>query len=329
MDLKKFKLNLENILGKKLDKLNKDFISYKFELDKAKNQLHEINKFIEGKNKYSRHSTAIVLSDPKDKQLNSRQQSTNLIKPIKKLDVNNLNSNKKQPEPNIDLIIPKKKIPETIIEENHKVINVRVFLPTKTPEKKAKRVVIPKAPLSHINSQLQDIENNCLPSLLNACTDFNISLGAKSAFDIIKAMSADKFKLPENPDIKIIWAMGLIYRLLGEDFAVDDDSSKEKVQNFLQECLNSNNITEFLTQTVRQFDFSDSNIDLVEEYITGKEDLLSPQIYTQISQLCGLMMVSLREAVVYCGLVKGKSPLWRTYKRLLHKKSILESQICN
>ena len=138
-------------------------------------------------------------------------------------------------------------------------------------------------------------------------------------------MNKDNFKLSDNVDKKILWAIGLEYKLLGEDYDINSDNAPAKAQIFLNGCLESVNISEFFMQKVKEFDFDNYNIDILEEYITGKEELLSPQVYTQISQLCGLLMVSLREAMVYCGLIKGKSQIWRTYQRLLHKKSLLES----
>ena len=67
-----------------------------------------------------------------------------------------------------------------------------------------KVLIIPKLSLETINSQIKEMETQYSSETLNLFNEFNISLGAKSAFDIIKGMSADKFKLIENPDTKVL-----------------------------------------------------------------------------------------------------------------------------
>lgn len=317
MDLKKFKLNLESTLGKRLEKVSKDMLTCKLDLEKVKCSLKEINNYVERKNyhRVKRHSiypktqSQPVLPTVKDIQqkiIRKPQEENKQIPVIKG------QKEVKNTEPEVNGV---KNLPSTLEQ----------FLKTIKKARTTTRKV-PEIPIDQVNTLIKDIESHYSPETLNNKPPFNISLGGKSAFDIIKGMNKDCFRLTESPDKRIIWSLGLVYELLGEEFNPDSSTAKSHVQDFLNFCIESPNISEFLMDVSKSFDFSDKNVDAVEEYIKGKEDLLAPQIYTQVSQLCGLMMVSLREAVVYAGLIKGKSPVWRIYSRLQYKKAVMEGR---
>lgn len=320
MDSKKFRQNLENTLGKRLDKISKDFISHKSELEKAKNMLYDLNRYIESKNRLYRSQSSITPS-PSNPVIRLQKYSLGDYNRKPKEESKETRAETKkasEKSSSTPLIIAK---PNPFQEEKilPKPYTVR------TQEKlKARIVVIPKTNLDIINSQIKAMENQYSNGLLTAYNDFAISLGGKSAFDIIKAMAKENFKLSENPDVKILWAMGLLYKILGQDFDLNSNA-KAKAQQMLCYLSESASASDLFVNLVKDFDFDNYNIDQVEEYIAEKEEFLAPQAYTQISQLCGLLMVPLREAVIYSGLIKGKSPVWRVYQRLLHKKNILES----
>jgi hypothetical protein len=303
MDLKKFKSTLESTFGKRLDKLQKDLLSTKLDLEKVRSNLQDLNKFIEDKHTKNRKSLQLRPKVLQKAQTKRESDLTPLIpveeskqRPPVVKEINESKQPLQKPEPRLKFQI--------IHRES----------------KKAK----PRQTLDQITSQLKDLEQHYQIENLNSRTDFNISLGAKSAFDIIKGMNKETFKLPEVPDKKILWAFGLLLQLLGEDFNPDGENARNRVQNFLDACLESGNILEFFLAAIKGFNFENENIDGVEEYIFGKDEMIAPQIYNNVSQLCGLLMVTLREAVAYCGFVKGKTPIWRTYQRLLYKKRSLE-----
>ena len=183
MDLKKFKLSLENSLGKRLDKINKEFLSYKIELERARNQVIDLNKYIESKNRRTRNSAPVSLrAQDKLSSYISKSDKPELIK--------------KRPE---NRPSPIKKLSENQeTKENPK--NEKPIVKVQRP----KVLIIPKLSLETINSQIKEMETQYSSETLNLFNEFNISLGAKSAFDIIKGMTADKFKLIENPDTKVL-----------------------------------------------------------------------------------------------------------------------------
>lgn len=346
MDLKKFKLNLESTLGKRLEKLNKDLLICKVGLEKVKKSLKQINHYVERKNYHpaKRHSVIPkTLSQPILPTIKDLQKHT----PKKSLE-----ENKQAPfiKRHGSLVIPDSIFNE-IKPQNTENLFLKTIKKVARPCEKTIQSLINMPPsqfdelsntpkdlkihiknllqdnLALINIQIKDIETHQSYETLHSTGPFSISLGAKSAFDIIKGMSRDCFTISENPDKRIIWCLGIIFVLLGEDFNPESPKSIPRIQDFLNFCADSYNISDFLIEITRAFDFSEQNIDVVEEYISGKEDLLAPQIYTKISQLCGLIMVFLREAVVYAGLIKGKSPIWRIYSRLQHKKKQTEGQL--
>ncbi|OMJ77446.1 hypothetical protein SteCoe_22965 [Stentor coeruleus] len=347
MDLKKFKLNLESTLGKRLEKLNKDLLICKVGLEKVKKSLKQINNYVERKNYHpaKRHSLIPkTLSQPilptiKDfkkqtpkKSLEENKQAP-YIKRHGSLVITDLPFIDTIPQKTENLFLksikksirPCENTPQNPIintPQNHfdKAFNTDLDLKTHTKSSL-------QDDLDIINTQIKDIEIHQSYETLHSIGPFSISLGAKSAFDIIKGMSRDCFTISENPDKRIIWCLGIIFILLGEDFNPESSESISRIEYFLSSCADSYNISDFLIEITRSFDFSEQNIDVVEEYISGKEDLLAPQIYTRISQLCGLIMVFLREAVVYAGLIKGRSPVWRIYSRLQHKKKQIEGQL--
>ena len=53
--------------------------------------------------------------------------------------------------------------------------------------------------------QIKDLELHYPQENLNSQTVFTVSLGAKSAFDIIKGMNKETFRLGDNPDKKILF----------------------------------------------------------------------------------------------------------------------------
>ena len=216
-------------------------------------------------------------------------------------------------------VTPTQSLPHAKSQSLPERLSVRISV-TKRPKRKFEV----KAHMDQILSQIKDIESHYPIENLKTKTVFTISLGAKSAFDIIKTMSKENFIIGDSPNKKVVWAIGLLYQLLGEDFNLELPASVKRAQEFFDLCIESNSISEFLIDVVRHFDFSDENIDAIEEYIFGNDELLAPQSYTQVSQLCGLLMVALREAIIYCGFIKGKSPIWRIYQRLIYKKQALE-----
>ena len=307
MDLKKFKTSLENTFGKRLDKLQKDLLSSKLDLEKAKSNLHDLNKYIEQRHTINRAS----VRPPARRLLKTQTKQEPELTPLLPAEESKL---RPPPVKEINESNSKK---QTICKPEPSRLKFQIN------QREAKRIR-PRQPLDQINSQLKDLEQHYQIENLNSRTDFNISLGAKSAFDIIKGMSKETFKLAEVPDKKILWSFGLLFQLLGEDFNPEAETAKTRVQSFLDACVESGNILEFFMTAIRSFNFENENIDGVEEYIFGRDEMIAPQIYNNVSQLCGLLMVTLREAVAYCGFVKGKIPIWRIYQRLLYKKKILE-----
>ena len=190
MDLKKFKLNLENNLGKRLDKVSKDFINYKIELEKAKNQLRDISRYIEGKNSCKRHSVPMTPRGDFDKGAHPFA----LKKPAAEESKKKLDSAHTVPlKTHVKSVSNTPKATPVPLNNHIEIPVAPVVVPPKVQRPRQRRVIIPKISLESINSQLQDFEAHYSQDILNCVVAFNISLGAKSAFDIIKGMHKDNF----------------------------------------------------------------------------------------------------------------------------------------
>ena len=90
---------------------------------------------------------------------------------------------------------------------------------------------------------------------------------------------------------------------------------------------NSKTIDKYIIEVISGFNFNDKNIDKIEEMVYSKDHLLQPQYYTEFCALTGLLMFAIREAAIFGGAIRSKIPIWRQYKRLLHKQQQLTNQL--
>ena len=119
--------------------------------------------------------------------------------------------------------------------------------------------------------------------------------------------------------------------MLNENLPENDEEAWSICQQFLLDTRNKEKnkktIDKVIIEKILNFDFSNENIDKLEALVYGKDNLLQPQYYTEFCALTGLLMFAVREAAIYGGAIKGKTPIWRQYKRLLHKKAQLENKL--
>lgn len=57
----------------------------------------------------------------------------------------------------------------------------------------------------------------------------------------------------------------------------------------------------------------------------GQVDKINPNSYNSFCILTGLIMFTVKEGVIYSGLLPEKVAPWRRYQRLLHRKQKLLS----
>ena len=137
-------------------------------------------------------------------------------------------------------------------------------------------------------------------------------------------MDDDKFHLGKIPKEEVIWSFRLFFRLTGKDLSQDPNEAWHECQEFLRTArdkeLNKKSVDKVVLDVISSFEFTNENIDKIEEFIKGKENFLQPQFYTELCPMTGLFMFAIREASIYAGVVKGKIPIWRQYQRLLHKR---------
>jgi hypothetical protein len=185
--------------------------------------------------------------------------------------------------------------------------------------------------LEEIQIQIQKMKNSYPEEDLITEKSFELSVGAKSALSLLTTMDDDKFYLDRVPREEVIWTFRLFFILIDKELPPADEEAWKVCQEFLADARNKEKnrktIDKFIIEVINKFNFSDENIDKIEEIVFGKDNLLQPQFYTDFCALTGLLMFGVREAAIYGGAIKGKVPIWRQYKRLIHKQQQLENKL--
>ncbi|OMJ77070.1 hypothetical protein SteCoe_23422 [Stentor coeruleus] len=188
---------------------------------------------------------------------------------------------------------------------------------------------MPQMSLEEVQILINNIKNNCSDEELNVEKSFDLSAGAKSALSLLTTMDDEKFYFDRIPREEVIWTFRLFFVLMKLELPDDDEEAWKVCREFLMDARNKDknnkSIDRFIIEKIGSFDFSNENIDKLEVMIYGKDNLLQPQYYTEFCALTGLLMFAVREAAIYGGAIKGKIPIWRQYKRLLHKHQQLEN----
>ncbi|CAG9316599.1 unnamed protein product [Blepharisma stoltei] len=175
-----------------------------------------------------------------------------------------------------------------------------------------------------IDAQIAQLQ--ALHSMEDLTTEkkFELSVGAKSALSLLTTMDDDKFYLDRYPSPDVVWAFRVFFQLLNLAVPEDDNEAWNYCREFLiaarNKDSNKKSIDRVFIEKVNEFDFSEDNIDVIENMIIGNDSKLNPQYFTDFCPLTGLLMFAIREAALYGGAIKGKTPAWRQYRRLLHKK---------
>lgn len=199
-------------------------------------------------------------------------------------------------------------------------------------EDKALKNLNPSLPsLEEIQIQIKSIKNAYPEEEILIEKPFELSVGAKSALSLLTTMDEDKFYLDRVPKEEVIWTFRLFFVLLNKNLPLSDEEAWVECQKFLIEARdkekNHKTIDKYIIEVISNFTFTDEIIDKIEQIVYGKDNLLQPQYYTEFCALTGLLMFAVREAAIFGGAIKGKVPIWRQYKRLLHKQQQLENHL--
>ena len=203
--------------------------------------------------------------------------------------------------------------------------------PSILAESLARSVIPAEITQDEISLQLQLLESHYSEVDLNTEKRFDLSVGAKSALSLLTTMDDEKFHLNKVPKEEVIWSFRLFFRFTGKNLCEDPNAAWTECQEFIRSArdkeLNKKSVDKVVLDVINNFDFTDENVDQIEEFIKGKEQFLQPQFYTELCPMTGLFMFAIREASIYAGVIKGKIPIWRQYKRLLHKRQQLVGSI--
>jgi hypothetical protein len=93
----------------------------------------------------------------------------------------------------------------------------------------------------------------------------------------------------------------------------------------IKHYINSGNLTAKILAQIESFDYSNENIDRLEKLVEGNRHKIDPTYFNKIDELSGFLMVALKDAAEYAGLIPEKRTPSRHFSRLQHKKNKLES----
>ena len=180
----------------------------------------------------------------------------------------------------------------------------------------------PSMSLEEIEIQIKSLEENFSEEDLNADKPFEPSMGAKTALSLLNNMEREKFYLDTVPQKEVVKLFKIFYQLQGVTLPKNHEEAWAECQKFLSEALETKDktIQDIVLERVAQFDFSDENLDKLEAMVHDKQDILDPRYFTAFCAVSGLLAFSVREALVFGGVAKGKVPPFRQYRRLVHKK---------
>ena len=190
------------------------------------------------------------------------------------------------------------------------------------------RSVIPaQMSVEEIDMQLSMLDSSYSQSELTTEKRFDLSVGAKSALSLLTTMDDSKFYMNNLPSAEVIWSFRVFFRLAGRSLHENDEEAWQECREFLANArnkeLNGKSIDKVVIEFMAGYDYSDENVDQLEALVFEKEGLMTPQYFTSLCPLTGLFMFALREAAIYAGVIKGKIPVARQYKRLIHKKRLI------
>mmetsp|Transcript_3136 Transcript_3136/g.6489 ORF Transcript_3136/g.6489 Transcript_3136/m.6489 type:complete len:473 (-) Transcript_3136:12-1430(-) len=178
--------------------------------------------------------------------------------------------------------------------------------------------------LSEIESELAQLTASYDESALKQTPAFELTIGSRSALSLLRDMTNEKLYLSSTPTTDVVWAFRLFHQFRGVTLPQDEVEAWAYCQNYLTK--NRNELDKLIQRSINEeFKYTNDNIDILEELVTGREASISPQNYTSFCQLTGLLMFAIKEACEYSGLIKEKAAPWRRYSRLLHKQRKLSS----
>ncbi|CAG9332027.1 unnamed protein product [Blepharisma stoltei] len=180
--------------------------------------------------------------------------------------------------------------------------------------------------LEEIEALISQLKTDYKEEELTEASAYILSPGSISALSLLTTMEDGKFYFDTIPDKQVIWAFRVFFQLMKQTLPEDDTAAWEQCRAFFLDIKNKDAhegqpINTVIIEKIQTFDFSQENLDLLENLVVGNQQNLNPQKYTDICALTGLIMFTVREALIFGGIAKGSTPVSNIYARLLHKKS--------
>ena len=187
--------------------------------------------------------------------------------------------------------------------------------------------------LEPINEQICELQDRYSQEELNEHKPFELSVGAITAMGILNGMDERQFYLDRGgfPCDNIVWVFRVYFQFTGRTLPFQNEQAwqecKDMFRKVMAESTPEKSFSDFFIEAAHNFNFSNENLDLVEELIQRKEDMINPKVYTLFCPMTALFMFAVREACVFGSLIPGRICISKKYQRLLYKKNQLETKL--
>ncbi|OMJ71436.1 hypothetical protein SteCoe_30343 [Stentor coeruleus] len=240
------------------------------------------------------------------KNVNSKAEDGKPEKPSKMVSPTKIDSKKPKPEE------PK---PETIEEPQ-----------PDEPDPDKELVPIPKIKtytkpeLEQILSSIKDTPHS------KSDENFSISMGLSISLHALTHLQSSSFYLTkDNPSPIFLWVFSVLFAFTGEFYDKESGKLWQETKNFLTGGKNNSRVEHDvghkIVQLAENFDFSDENLDKVENMVAGVEYEVK-----KISSKCEVSAVLIgliKEATLFGGINLPDGPEWKVRSRCHHKLALV------
>ncbi|CAG9331576.1 unnamed protein product [Blepharisma stoltei] len=175
--------------------------------------------------------------------------------------------------------------------------------------------------LHELNSKIDELLSAHKIEDLNSQIEYAPSIGVKSVLNVITTLPDEKFYLDIIPENDIIWIFRVFFQFLGQTLPENPEEAWEICKVLFQILRAKSTHKQAISDLISRFNFSNENLDSIEILISGHQNMINPQFFSQ-SPLASLMVFFLKEILVFNGLMEAKtSPPPKIYQRLIYKRA--------
>jgi hypothetical protein len=177
-------------------------------------------------------------------------------------------------------------------------------------------------PLKHSKDEIHTLLS-CIPIVTHSKSEENYipSIGLQISLHSLSALPSSKFYLLSNsPPAEFLWVFSVLFQFTGVKIHYEDEKIWEEVKKLITGGKGTRIVHDLgtvLGQISDSFDFSNENLDKVEEIVAGIE--LDSKKFAEKCEVSGILLNFIKEAALFGGVLVPEGPSWRVKSRLEHK----------